>query len=322
MMSGLAPLDRRRVAGSSGSPQSKRCPSSSSRFGKPWPPTMTISSPSICWTLQLSYGHDLAQLRQDQIEDLGQAQRAPERLGCRAERLGLLARGALGLEQPRVLDRHRRLGGECRRELRELLVVEVGLELVDADDADDSVADDHRRADPAADASAAVDLAREMRMVRHVGEDLLPLRPHDLAAGVGLVVQVEADAEKRLQIVEAAPAHDHQAIALDHLHGSSCRRARLVAARRGSSRTCPPGSASFPSTCVTANSVSARKLAVFRSTMRSFASSSRATSSDLVGLRTETRPGLSGGFWCFPGFTLPPQISRELYAGRAQRLAV
>ena len=62
-------------------------------------------------------GHDLAQLRQDQVEDFGHAQRAPERLGGGAERLGLLARGALGLEQPSILDRHRGLGGECGREL-------------------------------------------------------------------------------------------------------------------------------------------------------------------------------------------------------------
>ena len=101
---------------------------------------------------------DLAQLRQDQIEDLGQAQRAAQRLGCRAQRLGLLAGRALGLEQPRILDRRRGLGGEGRHELREILVVEVGLELVERDDADDAVADDHRCADPAADSSAAVDL--------------------------------------------------------------------------------------------------------------------------------------------------------------------
>ena len=74
----------------------------------------------------------------------------------------------------------------------ELLGVEVGLELVDAEHADDAVADDHRRADPAANASAAVHLAREVRVLRHVGEDLRPLRPHDLAVEVGLVVQVEA----------------------------------------------------------------------------------------------------------------------------------
>ena len=83
-----------------------------------------------------SIGHDLAQLREDQVEDLGHAQRAAERLGRRAQRLGLFAGGALGFEQPSVLDRHRGLGGECRRELRQLLVVEVRLELVDADDAD------------------------------------------------------------------------------------------------------------------------------------------------------------------------------------------
>ena len=66
-------------------------------------------------------GDHLAQLRQDQVEDTGHAQGAPERLGGRAERLGLLARGALGLEQARVLDCDRSLGGEPRRKLRELL---------------------------------------------------------------------------------------------------------------------------------------------------------------------------------------------------------
>ena len=166
-------------------------------------------------------GHDLAQLRQDQVEDLGHAERAPERLGRRAERLGLLARGALGLEQASVLDRHRGLGGECRRELRQLLGVEVGLELVDAQDADDAVADDHRRADPSANASAAVLLAREVRVLRHVGEDLWPLRPDDLAVEVGLVVQVEAHSDQAAEIVEAAPADDHQAVALNHLDGAA-----------------------------------------------------------------------------------------------------
>ena len=38
---------------------------------------------------------------------------------------------------------------------------------------------------------------------------------------VGLVVQVEAHSEKRLEIVEAAAAHDHQAVALNHLHGTA-----------------------------------------------------------------------------------------------------
>ena len=71
-----------------------------------------------------SIGHDLAQLRQDQIEDFGHAQRAPERLGGRAECLGLFAGSALGFEQPSILDRHRSLGGECGRELRELFVVD------------------------------------------------------------------------------------------------------------------------------------------------------------------------------------------------------
>ena len=74
-------------------------------------------------------GHDLAQLRQDQAGHLGHAQRAAERMCRGAERLGLLARGALGLEQARVLDRDRRLGRERRGELRELLVVESGSNL-------------------------------------------------------------------------------------------------------------------------------------------------------------------------------------------------
>ena len=68
-----------------------------------------------------------AQLRQDQIEDLGQVQTAAERLGCGAERLGLVAGGALGFEQPRVFDRNRGLGGERCRDVRQLLVVEVGV---------------------------------------------------------------------------------------------------------------------------------------------------------------------------------------------------
>ena len=64
-------------------------------------------------------------------------------------------------------------------------------------------------------------LAREVRVVRHVGEDLSPLRPHDLDPGVRLVVQVEAHAEHSPQVVEAAPADDHQAVSLDHLDGTA-----------------------------------------------------------------------------------------------------
>ena len=56
---------------------------------------------------------------------------------------------------------------------------------------------------------------------RHVGEDLRPLRPHDVAVEVGLVVQVEAHPEQAAEIVEAAPADDHQAVALDHLDGAA-----------------------------------------------------------------------------------------------------
>ena len=166
-------------------------------------------------------GDDLAQLRQDQVEELGDAQRAPERLGRRLERLGLRARGALGIEQASVLDRHRSLGGECRGEVRQLLGVEVGLELVDAQDADDTVADDHRRADPSANASTAVLFARERRVLRHVGENLSPLRPDDLTVQVGLVVQVEAHSDQATEILESAFANDHQAIALNHLDGGA-----------------------------------------------------------------------------------------------------
>ena len=125
-------------------------------------------------------GDDLAKLRQDQVEDFGHAQRAPQRLGCGAESLGLFAGSSLGLEQARVFDRHRGLGGECRRDFRQLFGVEIGLELVDAEHADDAVADDHRGTDPSANASTAVQLTRKVRVLRHVGEDLSPLRPHDL----------------------------------------------------------------------------------------------------------------------------------------------
>ena len=47
---------------------------------------------------------------------------------------------------------------------------------------------------------------RKVRVVRHVGEDLWPLRPHDLDAEVGLVVQIEADSDQTPQILEAAAA--------------------------------------------------------------------------------------------------------------------
>ena len=101
-------------------------------------------------------GNDLAHLRQDQIEDFGHAQRASKRFGGGAQRLGLLAGRALGLQQASVLDRHRGLSGECRCELCQLFGVEVGLELVDAEDADDTVADDHRDTEPPPNASTAV----------------------------------------------------------------------------------------------------------------------------------------------------------------------
>jgi hypothetical protein len=103
-----------------------------------------------------SIGHYLAQLRENQIEDFGHFERAAERLGRGLERLGLLASGALGFEQPGVLDRHCGLGGECRGELRQLFGVEVGFELVDADDADHAVADHHGDTEPPANASTAV----------------------------------------------------------------------------------------------------------------------------------------------------------------------
>ncbi len=119
-----------------------------------------------------------------------------------------------------VLDRHRGLRGECRRELCQLFVVEVGFELVDAENAGDAVADDHRRTDPSANARTAVDVTRKVRVLRHVGEDLRPLRPHDLAIESGLVCQVEALAEKGLDVVEAAPAYDHQAVTSNHQHGT------------------------------------------------------------------------------------------------------
>ena len=54
-----------------------------------------------------------------------------------------------------------------------------------------------------------------------VGEDLSPLRSQDLDPGVGLVVQVEAHADHPAQVVEAARAHDHQAVSLDHLDGTA-----------------------------------------------------------------------------------------------------
>ena len=164
-----------------------------------------------------SVGHHFAQLGQNQLEDIRQAERAAERLGRRTQRLGLLASGALGLEQPRVLDRQSSLGGKRGRELGQVLVVEVGLELVDAEDADHAIADDHGRTDPSANAAATVKLARKVRVLRDVGEDLPPLRPYGLNGEVGLVVQVESHSDKTPQIVEASPADDHQAVSLNHL---------------------------------------------------------------------------------------------------------
>ena len=143
---------------------------------------------------------------------------------CGAERLGLFSSRSFGVEQSGVLDRDRRLGGECRRDVCKLFVVDVGLELVDAEDADNAVADDHRRADPTADARAAADVTREMRVVGDVGENLRPLRPHDVAVEVGLVVEVEAPSEESLRIVEATPADDYQTVSLDHLDGAAVIR--------------------------------------------------------------------------------------------------
>ena len=71
---------------------------------------------------------------------------------------------------------------------------------------------------PPADASSAVGLARKMWVLRHVGKDLSPLRPHDLDPGVAVIVEVEADSDHAAEVVEAAPAHDHEAVPLDHLH--------------------------------------------------------------------------------------------------------
>src|SRR6185436_16283026 len=100
--------------------------------------------------------------------------------------------GPFGVEQPGVLDGDPRLDGECRRDVGKRFVVEVGLELVDAEDADDAVADGHRRTDPTADASTAVLVTREMRVIGDIGEHLRPLRPYDVAIEVGLVVKLEA----------------------------------------------------------------------------------------------------------------------------------
>ena len=164
-------------------------------------------------------GNGLAQLGEDQVEHLTQAQGAAEGVGGRTEGLAVPAGVALGFEQSCVLDRRRGLRGKCRHELGELIVVEIGLELVERDDAGDAIAEYQRRADPAANASTTVQLTGEMRMMRHVAEDVLPLRAQHLDARVGLVVEVEAEPENGLRILETAPAHDHKAIVLDHLHG-------------------------------------------------------------------------------------------------------
>src|SRR5207253_9134481 len=80
---------------------------------------------------------------------------------------------------------------------------------------------DHRRADPSANASAAVLIAREMRVPRYVRENLLAIRPDDLTVEVGLVVQVEADSDQAAEIFESAFADNDQAIALNHLDGGA-----------------------------------------------------------------------------------------------------
>ena len=69
--------------------------------------------------------------------------------------------------------------------------------------------------------AAAAEVAREVRVLRDVGEDLGPLRPHDVAVQAALVVEVEALPEQGLQVVEAASADDHQAVSLDHLDGAA-----------------------------------------------------------------------------------------------------
>ena len=214
-----------------------------------------------------SIGDDLAQLRQDQVEDFGHAQRAPERLGGGAQRLGLFARGALGLEQPSILDRHRSLGGECSRELRELFGVDVGLELVDAEDADDAVADDHRGTDPSANASTAVQPDSQS-----AGSPTRRRRPVAASTArpgveVGLVVEVEADCRSGLR--------DRRARARPRSRGgcpgspgrNSCRTARLVAARLRIVSMVSSRLSVFPSTCVTAQSVSACSRARWSSVM-------------------------------------------------------
>ena len=160
----------------------------------------------------------LAQFRENEIEHLAQAQRAPERLCRRPQSVRMFPSGSFGFEQACALDRGRRLCCEGCCELRELLVVEVGLELVEGEDADDAVPEDERCTDPAANASAAVDLTRKMWVLGDIAEDVLAAGPQNLDARIAFILQVEADPEDGLEVVEAAPTDDDQAIVLDHLH--------------------------------------------------------------------------------------------------------
>ena len=189
-------------------------------------------------------GNHLAQFRQDQVEDLRQAQRAAERLGRRTQRLGLIARSALRLEQACILDRRRGLGREGCHELREILVVEIGFELVESEDADDAVAEEQRRTDPPANATAAVYLARKMRVTRYVAE----ARVAASSAGPGCSGWSHRSGRSRLREAPASRRSRAHPRSPGDYPGSpaptSCRRGRPVAADRESSRTCPAGSAS------------------------------------------------------------------------------
>ena len=108
-------------------------------------------------------------------------------------------------------------GRQRRRQLRQLLVVEVGLELVDADHADDPVADDHRRADPAANACAALKSLAKCGLSETSAKTCVRF---DRTTWLLRLVSSSRSNPPRasLEVVEPAPAHDHQAVSLDHLH--------------------------------------------------------------------------------------------------------
>ena len=135
----------------------------------------------------------------------------------RTKRLGLLTRGPLGLEQTRILDRDRRLRRERGRELRELLVVEIGLELVDADHADDPVADDHRRADPAADAPGLLDAPAKGGLSDTSAKTCVRFDWTTRLSGSVASSRSKPNPRRASRFVEAAPAHDHPPVPLDHL---------------------------------------------------------------------------------------------------------